>query len=154
MADDLEKEGEIAADFLEEFLDVADIDGDLEIDISNNRPLISITSETANSNLKLIGDAESVQALQELTRLAVQSKTDEPSRVILDIAGSRKARHEQLEILVEKTLQKIEETEKDVHLKPMSSYERKIVHDLVAEAGYVSESEGQGKDRHIVVKNG
>lgn len=154
MADDLEKEGEIAADFLEEFLDVADIDGDLEIDISNNRPLISITSETANSNLKLIGDAESVQALQELTRLAVQLKTDEPSRVILDIAGSRKARHEQLEILVEKTLQKIEESEKDVHLKPMSSYERKIVHDLVAEAGYVSESEGQGKDRHIVVKNG
>lgn len=154
MADDLEKEGDVAADFLEEFLDIADIDGDLEIDISNNRPLISITSETANSNLKLIGDQESVQALQEITRLAVQAKTNEPSRVILDVAGSRKARHEQLEILVEKTLQKIEETEKDVHLKPMSSYERKIVHDLVAEAGYVSESEGQGKDRHIVVKNG
>jgi len=150
---EMEQEGEHAADFLEEFLDIADIDGDLDIAVVNERPLISITSELASSNLKLLSDPETVSALQEVTRLAVQIKTSEISRVILDVSGSRKKREEELEFLVEKTLQKIEETDKDQHLEPMTSYERKIVHDLVAEAGYVSESEGQGKDRHIVVKN-
>ncbi len=150
---EMEQEGEYAADFLEEFLDVADIDGDLDIAVVNERPLVTITSELASSNLKLLSDPETVTALQEVTRLAVQMKTSEISRVILDVSGSRKKREEELEFLVEKTLQKIEETDKDQHLEPMTSYERKIVHDLVAEAGYVSESEGQGKDRHIVVKN-
>ena len=150
---EMEQEGEHAADFLEEFLDTADIDGDLDIAVANERPLISITSELASSNLRLLSDPETVSALQEVTRLAVQIKTSEISRVILDVSGSRKKREEELEFLVEKTLQKIEETDKDQHLEPMTSYERKIVHDLVAEAGYVSESEGQGKDRHIVVKN-
>jgi spoIIIJ-associated protein len=150
---EMEQEGEHAADFLEEFLDIADIDGDLDIAVANERPLISITSELASSNLRLLSDPETVSALQEVTRLAVQIKTSEISRVILDVSGSRKKREEELEFLVEKTLQKIEETDKDQHLEPMTSYERKIVHDLVAEAGYVSESEGQGKDRHIVVKN-
>ena len=150
---EMEQEGEHAADFLEEFLDIADIDGDLDIAVANERPLISITSELASSNLRLLSDPETVSALQEVTRLAVQIKTSEIARVILDVSGSRKKREEELEFLVEKTLQKIEETDKDQHLEPMTSYERKIVHDLVAEAGYVSESEGQGKDRHIVVKN-
>ena len=150
---EMEQEGEHAADFLEEFLDIADIDGDLDIAVANERPLISITSELASSNLRLLSDPETVSALQEVTRLAVQIKTSEISRVILDVSGSRKKREEELEFLVEKTLQKIEETDKDQHLEPMTSYERKIVHDLVAEAGYVSESEGQGKDRHIVVEN-
>ena len=150
---EMEQEGEHAADFLEEFLDIADIDGDLDIAVANERPLVTITSELASSNLKLLSDPETVTALQEVTRLAVQIKTSEISRVILDVSGSRKKREEELEFLVEKTLQKIEETDKDQHLEPMTSYERKIVHDLVAEAGYVSESEGQGKERHIVVKN-
>lgn len=150
---EMEQEGEFAADFLEEFLDIADIDGDLDIAVVNERPLISITSELASSNLKLLSDPETVTALQEVARLAVQIKTSEISRVILDVSGSRKKREEDLEFLVEKTLQKIEETDKDQHLQPMTSYERKIVHDLVAEAGYISESEGQGKDRHIVVKS-
>lgn len=148
---ELEKEGEIAADFIEEFLDLADLDGDLEIEFKQDRVYLTVDSE-GESNLGQVSDPETVTAIQEITRLAVQSKTGEMSRLILDIAGSRDAKAKQLKELVEKTISRLEETDKDQHLKPMSSYDRKLVHDMVAEAGMVSESEGQGRDRHIVIK--
>ena len=148
---DLEKEGEIAADFIEEFLDLADLDGDLEIEFKQDRVYLTVDSE-GESNLGKVSDPETVTAIQEITRLAVQSKTGEMSRLILDIAGSRDAKAKQLKELVEKTLARLEETDKEQHLKPMSSYDRKLVHDMVAEAGMVSESEGQGRDRHIVIR--
>ncbi|NCV80745.1 MAG: DNA-binding protein [Actinobacteria bacterium] len=148
---ELEKEGEIAADFIEEFLDLADLDGDLEIEFKQERVYLTVDSE-GESNLGKVSDPETVSAIQEITRLAVQSKTGEMSRLILDIAGSRDAKAKQLKDLVEKTLAKLEETDKEQHLKPMSSYDRKLVHDMVAEAGMVSESEGQGRDRHIVIR--
>ena len=148
---ELEKEGEIAADFIEEFLDLADLDGDLEIEFKQERVYLTVDSE-GESNLGKVSDPEIVNAIQEITRLAVQSKTGEMSRLILDIAGSRDAKAKQLKDLVEKTLAKLEETDKEQHLKPMSSYDRKLVHDMVAEAGMVSESEGQGRDRHIVIR--
>ena len=148
---ELEKEGEIAADFIEEFLDLADLDGDLEIEFKQERVYLTVDSE-GESNLGKVSDPETVNAIQEIARLAVQSKTGEMSRLILDIAGSRDAKAKQLKDLVEKTLAKLEETDKDQHLKPMSSYDRKLVHDMVAEAGMVSESEGQGRDRHIVIR--
>ncbi len=148
---ELEKEGEIAADFIEEFLDLADLDGDLEIEFKQERVYLTVDSE-GESNLGKVSDPETVNAIQEITRLAVQSKTGEMSRLILDIAGSRDAKAKQLKDLVERTLAKLEETDKDQHLKPMSSYDRKLVHDMVAEAGMVSESEGQGRDRHIVIR--
>jgi len=148
---ELEKEGEIAADFIEELLDLADLDGDLEIEFKQDRVYLTVDSE-GDSNLGKVSDPETVSAIQEITRLAVQSKTGEMSRLILDIAGSRDAKAQQLKELVEKTLAKLEETDKEQHLKPMSSYDRKLVHDMVAEAGMVSESEGQGRDRHIVIR--
>ena len=148
---ELEKEGEIAADFIEEFLDLADLDGDLEIEFKQERVYLTVDSE-GESNLGKVSDPETVSAIQEITRLAVQSKTGEMSRLILDIAGSRDAKAKQLKDLVEKTLAKLEETDKEQHLKPMSSYDRKLVHDMVAEAGMISESEGQGRDRHIVIR--
>ena len=148
---ELEKEGEIAADFIEEFLDLADLDGDLELQFKQERVYLTVDSD-GESNLGKVSDPETVNAIQEITRLAVQSKTGEMSRLILDIAGSRDAKAKQLKDLVEKTLAKLEETDKEQHLKPMSSYDRKLVHDMVAEAGMVSESEGQGRDRHIVIR--
>ena len=148
---ELEQEGEIAADFLEEFLDSADLDGDLEIEFKQERVYISVSSE-GESNLGKISDPTTVDALQELTRIAVQTKTGQMSRLILDIGGSRAKKTEQLKQLVERTIAKLEEADKDQHLKPMSSYDRKLVHDMVSEAGFVSESEGVGKERHIVVK--
>jgi spoIIIJ-associated protein len=148
---ELEQEGEIAADFIEEFLDTADLDGDLDIEFKQDRVYISVTSE-GDSNLGKVSDPNTVEAIQELTRLAVQAKTGQMSRLILDISGSRAAKTEQLKQMVERMISKLEETDKEQHLKPMSSYDRKQVHDMVSEAGFVSESEGQGKDRHIVIR--
>lgn len=147
---DLEQESEIAADFIEEFLDVADLDGDLDIEIKADRVYISVTAE-GDSNLEKVSDQETVAALQELTRLAVQSKTGNPSRLILDVAGSRDARVKELEALVEKAQAKLSEGGSSFKLRPMSSYDRKLVHDLVAAAGLSSESDGVGKDRHVVI---
>lgn len=148
---DLEKEGEIAADFIEEFLDLADLDGDLEIELKQERVYLTVSSE-GESNLGKFSDPETVQALQEITRLAVQNKTGQMSRLILDIGGSREAKTEQLRQQVERAVAKLEESDREQHLKPMSSYDRKLVHDMVAEAGMVSESEGAGKDRHVVIR--
>ncbi len=148
---ELEQQGEIAADFIEEFLDVADLDGDLEIEFKKERVYISVQSD-AKSNLGKISDPDTVEAVQELARLAVQSKTGEMSRLILDIGGSRQAKTDKLKQLVERTIEKLEDSDSEQHLKPMTSYDRKQVHDMVLEAGFVSESEGQGRDRHIVVR--
>jgi spoIIIJ-associated protein len=106
----------------------------------------------SDSNLSLLSKPEAVEALQELTRLAVQVKTNSFSRLILDIEGSRQARVDELTRIVNKLIAKVEETGEAVPMKPMSSYERKIVHDLISSKGLVSESEGEGRERHIVIK--
>ena len=147
----LEKEGELAADYLEELLDIYDLDGDIDIDVRGGRAYLAITAGE-DSNLRVLSKPEAVEALQELTRLAVQVKTNSFSRLILDIEGSRQARVDELTRIVNKIIAKVEETGEAVPMKPMSSYERKIVHDLVSSQGLVSESEGEGRDRHIVVK--
>lgn len=150
-AKQLEDEGEIAADYLEELLDIYDLDGDIEIDVRQGRAYLEITASD-DSNLKLISNPETVEALQELTRLAVQVKTNSFSRLILDVGGSRQTRVDDLTRIVNKLVAKVKDTGEAIPMKPMSSYERKIVHDLVSEAGLVSESEGEGKERHIVIK--
>jgi len=147
----LEEEGDIAADYLEELLDIFDLDGDIDIDVRQGRAYLEVTANQ-DSNLRVISDPETVEALQELTRLAVQVKTNSFSRLILDVGGSRQARVTELTRIVNKIIDKVKDTGEAVPMKPMSSYERKIVHDLVAEAGLGSESEGEGRDRHIVVK--
>ncbi len=150
-AKDLEEEGEVAADYLEELLDIFDLDGDINIDVRQGRAYLEITADQ-ESNLRLISEPETVEALQELTRIAVQTKTQSFSRLILDIAGSRQAKVEALTKIVNRVIDKVKDTNAPVAMKPMSSYERKIAHDLIGEAGLVSESEGEGKERHIVAK--
>ena len=147
----LEEEGEIAADYLEELLDIFDLDGDIDIDVRQGRAYLEVSADQ-KSNLRLISDPETVEALQELTRLAVQVKTNSFSRLILDVGGSRQARVTELTRIVNKIIDKVKDNGVAVPMKPMSSYERKIVHDIVSEAGLTSESEGEGRDRHIVVK--
>jgi spoIIIJ-associated protein len=146
----LEEEGDIAADYLEELLDITDLDGDIDIDVREGRAYLAVTAGQ-DSNLALISHPDTVEALQELTRLAVQVKTSSYSRLILDVGGSRQAKIDQLTKVVQRFIKKFEETGEPQHLKPMSSYERKLAHDLIAEAGLGSESEGEGKDRHIVI---
>ena len=147
----LEAEGDIAADYLEELLDIYDLDGDIEIDVRQGRAYLEISGDK-DSNLALISDPETVEALQELTRMAVQVKTTTFSRLILDVGGSRQKRVDDLTRVVNRVIEKVRESGEAAPMKPMSSYERKIAHDLIAEAGLVSESEGEGRDRHIVIK--
>ena len=146
----LEEEGEIAADYIEELLDITDLDGDIDIDARDGRAYLSVNS-SLDSNLRLLSKPETVNALQELTRIAVQAKTGVFSRLILDVGGSRQAREAELAKLVERAAERIEGGAESASLPAMSSYERKLVHDLVAVRGFVSQSEGEGSDRHTVI---
>ncbi len=148
---DVIDEGDAAADYIEELLDIADIDGDIDIDARGGRAYLSI-SATGDSNLRLLSKPDTVAAVQELTRLAVQNKTGRFSRLILDIGGSRDARATELAALVDHAITRLEGGAATASLPPMSSYERKVVHDIVAERGYTSESEGEGRDRHTVIR--
>lgn len=146
----LEEEGEIAADYIEELLDITDLDGDIDIDARDGRAYLSVNS-SKDSNLRLLSKPETVNALQELTRIAVQAKTGVFSRLILDVGGSRQAREAELGQLVERAAERIDGGAHSASLPPMSSYERKLVHDLVAARGFASQSEGEGSDRHTVI---
>lgn len=150
--DELEAEGDLAADYIEGLLDIADLDGDLDIDVANGRAYVSITG--GGEDLDRLAAPETVQAMQDLTRLAVQNKTGRFSRLILDVAGSRDARAAQLRQMVDSAIAQIAAGRERVALEPMSSYERKLVHDLVAEKGYYSESTGEGRDRRLVISQG
>ncbi|MGP9782707.1 Jag family protein [Glutamicibacter sp. AOP12-B1-11] len=146
-------EGDVAADYLEELLDIADLDGDIDIEIRGGRTYISIVAEEATTDLNsLVGkDGEVLDALQELTRLAVLNATGERSRLVLDIAGYRSNRAEELQQLAAEAIAEARKSGQPVHLEPMSAYERKLVHDVIADAGLHSESEGESTRRHIVV---
>lgn len=146
----LEEEGDIAADYIEELLDITDLDGDIDIDARSGRAYVSVNS-SEDSNLRLLSKPETVNALQELTRIAVQAKTGSFSRLILDVGGSRQARESELSGFVDHAVERIEAGAASASLPPMSSYERKLVHDMVSERGLLSESEGEGRDRHTVI---
>lgn len=146
----LEEEGEIAADYIEELLDITDLDGDIDIDARDGRAYLSVNS-SKDSNLRLLSKPETVNALQELTRIAVQAKTGVFSRLILDVGGSRQTREAELGLLVDRAAERLETGAQSAALPPMSSYERKLVHDLVSEKGLTSQSEGEGSDRHTVI---
>ena len=147
----LEQEGDIAADYLEGLLDIADIDGDIALDVRSGRAYVSVENEDEDA-LRVLADPETVQALQELVRIAVQTRTGRFSRLILDIAGSRDARQRQLEKLVDRAIARLDEGSSQASLPAMSSYERKLIHDIVSERGLVSESYGEGADRHTVIR--
>ena len=146
-------EGDVAADYLEALLDIADLDGDIEIATRAGRVYLTVEAEEQDA-LRLLSKPDTVTALQELTRLAVHAKTGEFSRLILDIAGSRDARADELQKLVDRAVERIEAGAASAALPPMSSYERKLVHDLVSERGFTSASEGEGADRHTVIRRG
>ncbi|GEL96135.1 Jag family protein [Cellulomonas composti] len=152
----LEEEGEIAADYLEELLDIADLDGDIDIDVDHGRAALEIVADDpADRSLhRLAGrDGEVLDALQELTRLAVQTKTGERSRLMLDVAGYRAQRRAQLTEVAREAIARVQASGEPVALDPMNPFERKVVHDTVAEAGLVSDSEGVEPQRHVVIRN-
>ena len=145
----LEQEGEIAADYLEELLEIADLDGDLDMDVEGDRATVSIVGADLP---QLVGaEGEVLEALQELTRLAVYRETGERSRLMLDVSGHRSARREALEAQAADVISRVQESGEQVSLEPMSPFERKVVHDAVAAAGLRSESEGVEPRRYVVV---
>jgi spoIIIJ-associated protein len=144
----LDFEAEIAADYLEELLDIADLDGDIDTYIEGDRAHVSIISE---STVLVGADGEVLDALQELTRLAVMTETGERSRLMLDVAGYRERRRKELMALAANAVGEAKESNEPVPLAPMNPFERKVVHDAVAAAGLTSESEGEEPDRHVIV---
>lgn len=148
----LEEEGELAADYLEELLDIADLDGDIEIDVENDRASVEIISEESATLERLVGeDGEVLDALQELTRLAVQTETGERSRLMLDIAGFRADRKAELQDIAMEAIARLRATGVAQKLDPMNPFERKVCHDVVATEGLRSESEGSEPHRCVVI---
>jgi spoIIIJ-associated protein len=147
---ELEREGEIAADYLEGLLDILDLDGDLDLDVEGDRAIVEIVGRELDS---LVGPkGATLEALQELTRLAVLQQTGERSRLMLDIGGFRARRRAELTKLGETVAKRVAETGEREQLSAMSPFERKVVHDAVAGVeGVVSESEGEEPQRRIVV---
>jgi spoIIIJ-associated protein len=146
----LEREGDIAADYLEELLDIADLDGDLDMDVEGDRASVSIVGADLN---QLVGrNGEVLEALQELTRLAVLRETGERSRLMLDISGHRAERRAVLEGVARDAVEQVRSGGEPVSLKPMTPFERKVVHDVVADAGLASDSEGVEPKRYVVVR--
>ncbi len=144
----LVNEGEIAADYLEELLDIADLDGDIDTFTEGGRAHVSIVTD---ADLLVGRDGEVLEALQELARLAVMTETGHRSRLMLDVAGHRDKRRKELEILAKDAIAEVVETGESVRLAPMNPFERKIVHDVVAAAGLTSESEDEEPRRRVVV---
>jgi spoIIIJ-associated protein len=149
----LEREGEVAADFLERLLDIADLDGDIDVDVDGDRAAIAVVdSDEGRVPRRLVGpDGRVLEALQELTRLAVQTATGERSRLMLDVAGFRAERRSMLLQLARAAIAEVRDSGEHKALPDMTAFERKVVHDEVTAAGLVSESEGAEPHRHIVI---
>ncbi len=146
---DLEAEGEIAADYVEGLLDIADLDGDIDMDVEGNRAVVSVVGATLD---ELVGRrGEVLEALQELTRLAVHRQTGERARLMLDVGGYRARRREELTEVGRDAADEVKRTGTPKHLAAMTPFERKIVHGAVADAGLRSESEGEEPNRRVVV---
>lgn len=150
----LEVEGDIAADYLEEFLDIADFGGDIDLDVGHGRALVAIIAEgKENTTLqRLIGDeGEVLDAVQILTRLAVQTQTGERSRLMLDIGGFRENKRAHLVKIAQEAIAKVHSSGTEFRMDPMNAFERKVVHDEVAAAGMNSNSVGDEPDRRVVI---
>lgn len=150
--DQLNEEADIAADYLEGLLDIVDYEGDIELGIRNNRPMIQIVADDDTDIKHLIGrNGEVVDALQQLTRLAVQQKTGDRSHLIVDVDGFLKRKRQHLHDIALDAVDEVRETGEPVNLKPMNSFERKVIHDVVREEGLKSRSHGEEPRRYVTV---
>jgi spoIIIJ-associated protein len=145
----LEEEGDIAADYLEALLDIADLDGDIDIDVENGRAALAIVGGKLSH---LVGrDGEVLDSIQELTRLAVQTSTGDRSRLMLDIDNFRANRRTKLTALAKEMAEEAKTTGGSIKLKPMNAFERKIIHDTIQDLGLTSESDGEDPNRFVVI---
>jgi spoIIIJ-associated protein len=148
---DLFRQSEIAADYIEGLLDILDFDGDIDELVQNGRPMVEVVGARLDNLVGVRG--ATLEALQELSRLAVYRQTGEPSRLLLDVGGFRSARRKELVAVAKNAAEKVRQYGESVRLEPMSAFERKCVHDVInATAGVESESEGVEPSRRIVVR--
>jgi spoIIIJ-associated protein len=145
----LEEEGDIAADYLEGLLDIADLDGDIDIDVENGRASLAIVGGKLSHLVG--GEGEVLDAIQELTRLAVQTSTGDRSRLMLDIDGFRAGRRKELTALAQEMADEAKKTGGSIKLDPMNAFERKIIHDTIQTLGLTSESDGEDPNRFVVI---
>lgn len=149
----LDREGDAGADYLEGLLDIADLEGDIDIDVEGSRAMVSVVEAEHGELQHLVGENGRVlEALQELTRLAATRETGERSRLMLDIAGFRAARKSELVTLAGTAIAEAQRTAGPVRMEPMTPFERKVVHDVVADSGLLSESEGEEPARYVVIR--
>ncbi|GAA4243883.1 Jag family protein [Dactylosporangium darangshiense] len=156
-ATDLFRESEIAADYVEGLLDILDYDGDIDELVVSGRPVVEVVEGGDGSGKRLqalVGQrGATLEALQELSRLAVFRQTGSPSRLLLDVGGYRALRRKELGAIAKNAAEKVKEYGEAVRLEPMSAFERKCVHDVInALPGVESESEGVEPSRRIVVR--
>lgn len=146
----LVREGDVAADYLETLLDIVDYDGDIDLDVENGRAIVAVVGSDLSP---LVGpNGTTLDALQELTRLAVQQQTGVRSRLMLDVSGHRNQRRQQLTDLATTTAKTVVDSGQPVRLSPMNPFERKVVHDAISNlSGVESESEGDEPQRRVVV---
>ena len=150
--DQLNEEADIAADYLEGLLDIADYEGDIEMGVRNGRPRVQIIADDDTDIKHLIGcNGEVVDALQQLTRLAVQQKTGERSHLIVDVDGFLKRKRQRLRDIALDAIDEVHDTGEPVDLKPMNSFERKVIHDVVREEGLKSRSHGEEPRRYVTI---
>lgn len=150
--DQLNEEADIAADYLEGLLDIADYEGDIEMGVRNNRPTVQIVADDDTDIKHLIGrNGEVVDALQQLTRLAVQQKTGERSHLIVDVDGFLKRKRQHLRDVALDAIDAVKESGEPMDLRPMNSFERKVVHDVVRDEGLKSRSHGEEPHRYVIV---
>jgi spoIIIJ-associated protein len=150
-ADDLlVREGDVAGDYLERLLDILDVDGDIDLDVEGDRASVAIVG---GDLADLVGtDGAVLEALQELTRLAVAQSTGVRSRLMLDISGFRARRRADLTSLAAETARRVASSGQPERLSAMNPFERKVVHDVIAGiSGVHSESEGEEPNRRVVV---
>ncbi len=149
----LDAQGDAAADFLEELLDILDMDGDIDISVEAGRPKVAVVADGPSSDLKrLVGpDGEVLEALQDLARLAVQSTTGEVSRVMVDVAGFREGQKARLIEAAKTAIESVKESGAPMSLEPMNAFQRKVVHAEVLAAGLESDSEGEDPHRYVVI---
>jgi spoIIIJ-associated protein len=147
----LEEEGDVAADYLEALLDIADLDGDIDIDVENDRAALAVVGKPGDLSHLVGNNGEVLDSLQELTRLAVQTSTGERSRLMLDIDSFRADKKEELAKLAQETADEVKSTGVAIKLRPMNAFERKVVHDTIQTIGLTSESEGEDPNRCVVV---
>ncbi|MDR0950792.1 MAG: hypothetical protein LBM13_04100 [Candidatus Ancillula sp.] len=150
--DMLNTEADLAADFIEELFNIADLDGDIEMGIKNNRAYIHIVSEDKKALTNFTdNDGSGLLALQEITRLAVGEQIGEKPHLLVDVNNWREEKTQKLNKEAEEAFQKIQDGEESVEFESMNSFDRKIIHDKINELGGFSISKGVGKSRHVVV---